>query len=155
MWPVLFYVNSLYFQQWNSNRDIAFLNSFLDLKLQFLNAGPRLCIDIFFKSQKDWKLEFLHVILVGLLNCFQFMKGMENWYFSISPFIFCQIVSRAFQACYVCRRGGAMIKLPAFKNRNIHIYATNLCQFKCWWYCFQAWMRLKIAKLHLVFWCKF
>ena len=25
-----------------------------------------------------------------------------------------------------------MIKLPVFKKINFRIYATNLCQFKCW-----------------------
>ena len=39
MWPVLFYVNSHYFQQWNSNWHMVFLNSSLDSKLRFLNVG--------------------------------------------------------------------------------------------------------------------
>ena len=37
IWPALFYVNSLYFQQWSSNWDIAFFNSSLDSKLGFLD----------------------------------------------------------------------------------------------------------------------
>ena len=31
-----------------------------------------------------------------------------------------------------------VIKLPVFKKRNVYIYATDLCQFKCWKFCFQA-----------------
>ena len=32
-----------------------------------------------------------------------------------------------------------MIKLPVFKKKkNVHTYATNLCQFKCWEYCFKS-----------------
>ena len=43
MCPALFYVNSHpYFQQKNSNWDIAFLNSPLDSNWDFLNAGLRL-----------------------------------------------------------------------------------------------------------------
>ena len=69
MCPALFYVNSRpYFQQWNSNWDIYFLNSLLHSKLRFLNVGLRLCSELFPNSQKDWKLEFLNVALVGLLN---------------------------------------------------------------------------------------
>ena len=55
MWPALFYVNSLNFQQWNSNWDIAFFNSSLNSKLGFLNVG----------------LRFVNVALVGLHNFFQ------------------------------------------------------------------------------------
>ena len=33
------------------------------------------------------------------------------------------------------RRSQFLIKLPVFKNLNVHIYATNLCHFKCWEYC--------------------
>ena len=36
------------------------------------------------------------------------------------------------------RRSQFVIKLPVFKERNVHTYATYLCQFKCWEYCFQA-----------------
>ena len=42
MWPGLFYVSSLYFQQSNSNCSIVFLNSSLDSKLSFLNVSFRL-----------------------------------------------------------------------------------------------------------------
>ena len=55
MWPVLFHVNSLNFQQWNSNWDIAFFNASLNSKLGFLNVG----------------LRFVNAALVGLHNFFQ------------------------------------------------------------------------------------
>ena len=115
MWPALFYVNSLNFQQWNSNWDIAFFNSSLNSKLGFLNVG----------------LRFVNVALVGLHNFFQFMKVIEYWdfwmlaksalsnfcqftkelknwnFWVLLTFIFCQIVRIAIQALYVCRKGGA------------------------------------------------
>ena len=47
-----------------------------------------------------------------------------------------------------------MIRLAVFKKRNAHIYATHLCQFKCWEYYFQAQMTVKVAKFPLVFSCK-
>ena len=77
MWPALFYVNSLNFQQWNSNWDIAFFNSSLNSKLGFVNVGLRL----FPNSQKDWKLLFVNVALVGFHNFFQIVKAMEYWDF--------------------------------------------------------------------------
>ena len=70
MWVVLFYVNYLCFQQWNSNWDIAFFNSSLDSKLEFLNAGLRLYFKHFPIPQEYWKLGFLNVALVGLLIIF-------------------------------------------------------------------------------------
>ena len=70
MWVVLFYVNYLCFQQWNSNWDIAFFNSSLDSKLEFLNAGLRLYFKHFLSPQEYWKLGFLNVALVGLLIIF-------------------------------------------------------------------------------------
>ena len=70
MWVVLFYVNYLWFQQWNSNWDIAFFNSSLDSKLEFLNAGLRLYFKHFPSPQEYWKLGFLNVALVGLLIIF-------------------------------------------------------------------------------------
>ena len=39
-----------------------------------------------------------------------------------------------------------MIKLPVLKN--VDIYRTILCQFKCWKYCFQTKMRIKTADFH-------
>ena len=70
MWVVLFYVNYLWFQQWNSNWDIAFFNSSLDSKLEFLNAGLRLYFKHIPSPQEYWKLGFLNVALVGLLIIF-------------------------------------------------------------------------------------
>ena len=70
MWVVLFYVNYLCFQQWNSNWDIAFFNSSLDSKLEFLNAGLRLYFKHIPSLQEYWKLGFLNVALVGLLIIF-------------------------------------------------------------------------------------
>ena len=81
MWLSLFYANFLYYQQWNSNWDIAFFNSSLDLKLGFLNVGFRLYFKFFPYSQKDWKLGFVNITLVGLLNFFEFMKEMDYWDF--------------------------------------------------------------------------
>ena len=73
----LFYVNSLYFQELNSNWDLAFLNSSSDSKLGFLNVGLRLYFKLLPNSQKDSKLGFVNVALVELLNFPQFMKKME------------------------------------------------------------------------------
>ena len=69
MWPVLFCVNSLYFQQWNPNWDIVFWNSCLDSKLGFLDVGLRLT-SVFFLiyKKKIENLQFVSVALVGLLN---------------------------------------------------------------------------------------
>ena len=63
MWPALYCVNSLYFQQWISNWDIAFLNFTLDSNLAFLDVGLRLQFELFHNSQKYWKLWFLNVSL--------------------------------------------------------------------------------------------
>ena len=49
----LFYINSFYFQQWISNWDIAFFNSSLDSKSEFLNAGLRLYFKLFSNPQKS------------------------------------------------------------------------------------------------------
>ena len=83
--PALFDVNyQPYFQQWNSNWEIAFLNSPLDrFELGFLNVGLGLYFELFPNSQKDWKLGFLNVAVVGLLHFCQFMKDMENWDFCL------------------------------------------------------------------------
>ena len=62
MWPVLFYVNPLYFQQWNSNWDRIFCNSSLDSKLRFLNVGLRLTWILFLIHQK--KIENLHLLML-------------------------------------------------------------------------------------------
>ena len=74
MWLALFYINSFYFQQWISNWDIAFFNSSLDSKSEFLNAG------LIHKNliHENWDVI---VALVGLLNFFQYMKEMEYWDF--------------------------------------------------------------------------
>ena len=79
MWIASFYVNSLYFQQWNSNWDIAFLGLSLDSKLRFFDEGFRLYSKLFPNSQKDWKLGFANVLLVRRFNFFQSMKEMEYW----------------------------------------------------------------------------
>ena len=69
MWPVLFYVNSHYFQQWNSNWHMVFLNSSLDSKLRFFNVGLQAVFHQK-KKKKKKKLGFLNVALVGLLISF-------------------------------------------------------------------------------------
>ena len=115
--PYFIYVNSLNFQQWNSNWNIAFFNSPLNSKLRFLNVGLR----CFPNSQRNWKLGLVSVALAGLHNFFQFMKLMEYWnfcmlsyavlpnfsqftkelenrYFLVSlTFIFCWIVRKFFK----------------------------------------------------------
>ena len=63
MWPALFYVNSLYFQKWNSKWDIAFLKSSLDLK--------------FVKFVKIFKM----LILGCTSNFLLIHKKIENWDF--------------------------------------------------------------------------
>ena len=56
MWPVLFYVNSLRFQQSISNWDILFFNSSLDSILGFLNVGLRLTSVFFLIHKKKIEL---------------------------------------------------------------------------------------------------
>ena len=94
--------------------------------LGFLNVGVRLYIGNF-QFQLEWDF---------------FTEQLENWNFCILlTFTFCQIVGTVFQGWYICvqERGSQfVIKLSVFKKRNFHIYATNLCQFKCWEYCSQA-----------------
>ena len=46
----------------------ASLNSSLDSKFGFSNAGLRLHLKLFPNSQIDWKLEFLNVALVAIPN---------------------------------------------------------------------------------------
>ena len=54
MWPVLFYVNSTsYFQNWNINYVVTFLNSSKDSKLKFFNVGLKLYFQFFPNSQWD------------------------------------------------------------------------------------------------------
>ena len=51
--------------------------------------------------------------------------------------------SKCDQMVSVQERGNQFrFKLLVFKERNVHIYTTILCQFKCREYCFQAYMRL-------------
>ena len=57
------------------------LNLSLDSKLGFLNVGFRLYFKLFPNSQKYWKLGFVNVTVVALLNIFLFMKDMEHWNF--------------------------------------------------------------------------
>ena len=57
------------------------LNLSLDSKLGFLNVGFRLYVKLFPNSQKYWKLGFVNVTVVALLNIFLFMKDMEHWNF--------------------------------------------------------------------------
>ena len=66
MWRALFYLNSLYIQQWNSNWDIAFFNSFLDsCEMQnYVLWIWWLHFTLFCYSQKDWNLRFVNVDLV-------------------------------------------------------------------------------------------
>ena len=64
--PYFIYVNSLYFQQWNSDWNIAFFILSLNSKLGFLNVGLR----FFPISQKNWKLGFASVALAELHNFF-------------------------------------------------------------------------------------
>ena len=54
MWPALFYVSSLYFQQRNSNWGMAFLNLSLDSKLGFFNVGLRLYFFLIHKKIENW-----------------------------------------------------------------------------------------------------
>ena len=90
MWPALFYVNSgLYFQWWNSNWDIAFLNSPLDSNWDFWMLVLDSTLNFFPNSQKDWKLGFLNVALVGLLNFSKFIKEMKNWDFFLLAWCAC------------------------------------------------------------------
>ena len=82
-----------YFQQLYSNWDIAFLVLPLDSNWDFW----MLVVDStwsFPNPWKNWKLGFLNIALVELLNFSRFMKGMEvgflfirlgRFYFQISP----------------------------------------------------------------------
>ena len=64
--------------QWDQNS--TFTNEkfiFPNLILGFLNVGIRTYFKIFPNLQKDEKLEFANVALVGLFSFFQFMKQMQ------------------------------------------------------------------------------
>ena len=120
--------------------------------MKFLNV----CLRLYFKhipnSQKDWKLGFINVVLVGILIFSQFMKEMEywdvwmlseavfpnfshftkeleNWNFRIPPtFIFCQIVRIVFQTWYVCRRGWVNLWLYyKFSRKEMFIFMQQIC----------------------------
>ena len=56
------------------------LNLFLDSKTAFSNVGLRLYFKLL-NSQKYFKLRFVNVAVVGLLNIFQFRNEMEYWDF--------------------------------------------------------------------------
>ena len=134
MWSASFYVNSLNFQQWNSNWDIAFFNSSLNSKLRFLNAGL-IGLHNFFQFMKVMKYwGFWMLTLTILPNFSQFTEEFENWYlWVLLTFTFCRIVRTVFQTCYVCRKGHANLWLNCQFSRKeifINVYATNLCQFK-------------------------
>ena len=62
MWLVLFYLNSFFFQQWNSNWDIVFFNSPLDSKWRFLNVGLRHTYFNFFPNSQKENLNLLMLV---------------------------------------------------------------------------------------------
>ena len=144
MWPVLFYVNSLYFQQWNSNWGIALFNSSLDPTLRVLIAGLRLYFKTFFlihKKIENWYL----LILLQLI--FQFMKEIEYWDFWILalPVLpnFSQFTNKLenWNATY-------FHFLSDWEN-TASLVGNGSCLgqfFKCWECCFVAKMRENIAK---------
>ena len=49
----------------------------------FFDVGLRLYFKLFPNSQKNWKLGFVNVALVGLLNCLQFMKDGILWFLNV------------------------------------------------------------------------
>ena len=81
MWPASFSVNSLNFQQWNSNSH-----------MEFSCLGLRLYFSIFPNSLKYWKLRY-NFAVVGLHNFSNLWKWWNNGifecylrlYFQISP----------------------------------------------------------------------
>ena len=99
----------------------------------------------------------MNIAPAELLNFFKFMKKMENWVFWIwayfalpnfpnslksweigilkSPWFYilldCEIV---FQAQYDCRRKrgtNLWLNCQFSRKRNVHIFITILCHFKC------------------------
>ena len=119
-----------------------------------------LYFNLFPNSLKYWKLGFVNVVPVGLHNFSSLWKWLNigifecqlrlyfqispnslelaNWYFWVSlTFIFCQIVRTIFQAWYVCRRVNLWLNCQFSRKKMFtNVYATNLCQFKYWEYCF-------------------
>ena len=137
------------------------------------------CASNFFASQKKWKMGFLYVPLVwtsqffpiherdgklGFLNIslactskfLHIHQKFEKLGFLNSPYFHilsdCED-SLSGMVFVKGRESQLMIKIPVFKNRNGQIYATILCQFKCWKYCLQAQMRVKNA-IFPCFWNK-
>ena len=55
----------------------------LRFDLRFLNVGLRLYFELFSNLRKDWKLGFVNISLVRLLNFSQFFKEMKNWGFCL------------------------------------------------------------------------
>ena len=118
----------------------------LRFELGFLNPVHRLYFELLPNSRKDWKLGFLDVALVGLLNFSQFMRDgklgflfislgrfyfqtftekLENWYFWIAfNFIFCQTVNHS----GICRRGGANLRWNwQFLSKETFIFMQQFC----------------------------
>ena len=134
MWPLLFPVNSPNFRQWNSNSHIIF-QIILTFKLGFNFAVAG--IHNFFSLSKLWNngnvsLGFTSKFQIPNL---QFTKEWKKLIFLSSTLIFCQIVRIVFPASYVCRRVSLWLNCHFSRKQMFTIvYATSLCQFKCYEY---------------------
>ena len=88
--------------------------------------------------ESEWKLEFFNVNLGCTSKFIPIHKSFGKLVFLSFSFHILLDCEDSFSglAWYVCRRGGARIKLPVFKKRNVHIYTISSCYFKCCEYCF-------------------
>ena len=62
------------------------------------------------------------------IDCYWLLKVGKLEFLNSAYFHFVKIVRLLFKAWYVSRRGGA--NLWVFKNRNVHIYVTDLCMLE-------------------------
>ena len=151
---VLFYVNTLFFQQWKSNWDILFFNSsfskpgfktgifecgFWVYFSFFTNSRKRdwkfaFIVDlvwssIFSNSWKRWNIDFCMLAWAVFPNLSQFTKELENRNFWIlRTFIFCQIVRILFEARYVSSRGRSNLWLNfQFSRKKMFIFMRKIC----------------------------
>ena len=131
MWETLFYINKpSHFQQWNLNWDLAFPNSSIDSKLEFLSVvlGCISTVSQFTKRFWDFRISLWLDNLFQFRgkkditsNCSQFSKELEKWHFwGLLDFIFFRFWEWSFRhSKFVGEKGTQIkIKLPLFEKKK-------------------------------------
>lgn len=136
MWPASFYINFLsLFQHQNSNRELSFLNSSLNSKLEFLNVGDfmlhfKLSKIGIFECCSNWTSQFFQINeRDAKLDCLKFTLV------SISKYL--PIHQKTWKKCSCCLRNKRMLFDLPKANRmfwqkkhlkeHCHIYDGALC----------------------------